>query len=89
MTIGDVIRDGKLLEVHYGDCRPARHLYIDAGSLDLPRRLSAPQIADHLVCNVCGAKNSETIIRYGRGQMGPSRWRRTLSGLWEGLNASW
>jgi hypothetical protein len=39
VTIGDLIREGKLLEVHCGNCRPARHLYIDAGSLDLPRRM--------------------------------------------------
>jgi hypothetical protein len=60
VTVGDLIRDGKLLEVHCGNCQPARHLYIDADSLDLPRRLPVPQIADHLVCSVCGAKNSET-----------------------------
>jgi hypothetical protein len=59
-TVGDLIREGKLLKVHCGNCRPARHLYIDAGSLDLPKRLPVPQIADHLVCSVCGAKNSNT-----------------------------
>src|SRR5262245_39986973 len=60
VTIGDLIRDGKLLEVHCGNCRPERHLYIDAGSLDLPRRMPVLEVADHLVCSVCGAKNSET-----------------------------
>jgi hypothetical protein len=39
VTIGDLIRDGKLLEVHCGNCRPERHLYIDAGSLALPKRM--------------------------------------------------
>ena len=60
VTVGDLIRERKLLEVHCGNCRPARHLYMDAASLDLPRRLPVPQIADHLVCSVCGAKNSDT-----------------------------
>jgi hypothetical protein len=60
VTIGDLIRDGKLLEIHCGSCRPARHLYIDAGSLDLPKRLPVPEVANHLVCSVCGAKNSDT-----------------------------
>jgi hypothetical protein len=60
VTIGDLIRAGKLLEVHCGNCRPVRHLYIDVGSLDLPKRLPVPQIADHLVCSMCGAKNSDT-----------------------------
>jgi hypothetical protein len=59
LTVGDLIREGKLL-VHCGNCRPARHLYIDARSLDLPKRLPVPQIANHLVCSVCGAKNSDT-----------------------------
>jgi hypothetical protein len=59
VTIGDLIKSGKLLEVHCSSCRPARHLYIDAGS-DLPRRLPVPQIADHLVCSSCGARNTDT-----------------------------
>jgi hypothetical protein len=60
VTIGDLIKSGKLLEVHCGNCRPERHLYIDAGSLDLPKRMSVPEVANHLVCSCCGAKNSET-----------------------------
>jgi hypothetical protein len=60
VTIYDLIRDRKLLGVQCGNCRPARHLYIDAGSLDLPKRVPVPEVANHLVCSVCGAKNSET-----------------------------
>jgi hypothetical protein len=60
VTIGDLIKSGQLLEVHCSSCRPARHLYIDAGSLDLPKRLAVPGVASHLVCSVCGAKNSAT-----------------------------
>jgi len=59
VTVGDLIRDGKLLEVHCSSCRPARHLYIDA-SLDLPKQMPVPEVANHLVCSVCGAKNSDT-----------------------------
>src|SRR5262245_17531607 len=29
VTIGDLIRDGKLLEVHCSRCRPERHLYLN------------------------------------------------------------
>ena len=57
MTIGDLIQECRLLEVHCSSCRPARHLYIDAGRLDLPKRLPVPEVANHLVC---GARNSET-----------------------------
>ena len=60
VTIGDLIRECRLLEVHCGNCRPARHLYIDAGSLGLPKRMPVPEVASHLVCSRCGARNSET-----------------------------
>src|SRR5262245_5647428 len=53
VTIGDLIREGKLLEVHCSSCRPERHLYIDAGSLDLPKRMPVPDVANHLVCSKC------------------------------------
>lgn len=59
VTIGDLIRENKLLEVHCSACRPARHLYIDAGCLGLPRRMPVPDVANHLVCSQCGARNSE------------------------------
>jgi len=60
VTIGDLIQDGRLLEVHCSSCRPERHLYIDAGSLDLPKRMPVPEVANHLVCSKCGARNRET-----------------------------
>src|SRR5262245_47163492 len=52
VTTGDLIREGKLLEVHCGACRPE-------GSLELPR-IPVPEVASHLVCTKCGARNSET-----------------------------
>ena len=59
VTIGDLARDGKLLEVECSACRPSRHLYIEPLSLGLPKRLPVPDVADHLVCSVCGARNDE------------------------------
>jgi hypothetical protein len=53
VTIGDLIRQGKLLEVHCGACRPERHIYVDAGSLGLPKRMPVPEVAKHLVCSRC------------------------------------
>src|SRR5262245_26436239 len=47
VTVGDLIKSGKLLEVHCSSCRPERHLYIDAGSLDLPKRMPVPEVANH------------------------------------------
>src|SRR4051794_34212613 len=59
VTIADLIRDGKLLEVECSACKPSRHLYIDPLSLGLPKRLPVPDVANHLVCSVCGARNDE------------------------------
>jgi hypothetical protein len=53
-------RDGKLLEVECSACRPSRHLYIEPLSFGLPKRLPVPDVARHLVCSECGARNSET-----------------------------
>src|SRR5262249_61935429 len=60
VTIGDLIRKGKLLEVHCGNCRPERHLYFNLEILRLPKRMPVPEVARHLVCSKCGARNSET-----------------------------
>jgi hypothetical protein len=60
VTVGDLARDGKLLEVECSTCKPPRHLYIEPLSLGLPKRMPVPEVADHLVCSVCGARNSET-----------------------------
>jgi hypothetical protein len=60
VTIGHLIKEGKLLEVHCGNCRPERHLYLNPEILRLPKRMPVPQVAGHLVCSKCGARNSET-----------------------------
>jgi hypothetical protein len=60
VTVGDLIREGKLLEIHCASCRPERHLYVDPELLCLPRRMPVPELARHLVCTKCGARNSAT-----------------------------
>ena len=45
VTIGDLIRDGKLLEVHCASCRPERHLCINPEILRLPKRMPMPEVA--------------------------------------------
>jgi hypothetical protein len=57
VTLGDLAKDGTLLEVECSACRPSRHLYIEPLSLGLPKRLPVPDVADHLVCSVCGARS--------------------------------
>ena len=46
VTIGDLIREGKLLEVHCGNCRPERHLYLNPEILRLPKRMPVPEVAE-------------------------------------------
>jgi hypothetical protein len=58
--LGDLARDGELLEVECSACRPSRHLYIEPLSLGLPKRIPVPEVANHLVCSVCGARNNDT-----------------------------
>jgi hypothetical protein len=48
------------LEVQCGNCRPERHLYLNPEILRLPKRMPVPEVARHLVCSKCGARNSET-----------------------------
>jgi hypothetical protein len=50
VTVGDLIRDGKLLEAHCGNCRPERHLYLNPEILRVPKRMPVPEVAGHLVC---------------------------------------
>ena len=60
VTIGDLIREGGLLEVHCGNCLPERHLFLNPEILRLPKRMPVPEVAGHLVCSKCGARNSPT-----------------------------
>jgi hypothetical protein len=44
VTIGDLIREVKLLEVNCGNCRPERHLYLNPNILRLPKRMPVPKV---------------------------------------------
>jgi hypothetical protein len=59
VTLGDLARDGKLLEVECSACKPPRHFYVEPLSLGLRKRMPVPEVADHLICSVCGARNDE------------------------------
>jgi hypothetical protein len=48
---------GKSLLIVCSSCKPARHVYVEAGKLDLPKRMPVPEVKSHLVCSVCGARN--------------------------------
>ena len=58
VTVGDLKRAGKLLEIGCLGC--GRHLYVDPAGVDLPDRLPVPQTAARLACSGCGAINQPT-----------------------------
>jgi hypothetical protein len=39
--------------------KPSQHLYIESLSLGLPKRMPVPEVANHLVCSICGTRNDE------------------------------
>jgi hypothetical protein len=55
VTIADLIRDGKLLEIGCLGC--GRHVYVDAAGVGLPINLPVPSAAARLACSGCGAIN--------------------------------
>jgi hypothetical protein len=55
VTIADLKRDGKLLEIGCLAC--SRHLYVDPASVGLPDHQPVPSAAARLRCSVCGATN--------------------------------
>jgi hypothetical protein len=58
--LGDARQGWKTPGVECSACKPVRHVYIGALSLGLPKRMPVPEVADHLVCSVCGATNSDS-----------------------------
>ena len=69
VTIGDLAREGKLLEVECSACRPSRHLYIEPLSLGLPKQLPVPDVANHLVSASVAPGMTNSNGRYTRGRM--------------------
>jgi hypothetical protein len=57
VTIGELIREGKLLEIDRASCRPERHLYLNPEILRLPRRMPVPEVASHLLVR--------SVVRWG------------------------
>ena len=61
VTIGDLRRDGKALEIGCMNCD--RHGYFDLHTLALPDTLPVPETADHLRCSGCGFRNTATSVK--------------------------
>jgi hypothetical protein len=69
VTIGDLILEGKLLEVHCGNCRPERHLYLNPEILRLPKRMPVPEVGEESRLLEVWCKEQRPITRSGRGRM--------------------
>jgi len=61
VTIGDLRRDGKALEIGCMNCN--RHGYFDANTLALPDALPVPNTANRLKCSRCGFRNTSTSVK--------------------------
>jgi len=58
VTLGDLARDGKLLEVECSACKPFHHLHRATGAR-IAEAAAGADVANYLVCSVCGARNDE------------------------------
>ena len=56
-TLADLSRNERMLEVGCKSCQ--RHLFIRPSSLKLPQRTPIAEVASHLNCSQCGAKNTD------------------------------
>ena len=56
-TLADLLRNERMLEVGCESCH--RHLFIPPSSLKLPQRTPIAEVASHLNCSQCGAKNTD------------------------------
>ena len=61
VTIGDLRRSGKALEIGCMNCD--RHGYFDPRALALPDTLPVPQTAARLRCSQCGFRNAPTSVK--------------------------
>jgi hypothetical protein len=59
ITIADLTRDGKLLEIGCLGC--GRHVYVDASRSGLLEWPPVPEVSARFVCSRCGALNQPTI----------------------------
>lgn len=80
VTIGALIREGKLLEVHCGNCRPERQLYLNPEILRLSKRMPVPEVAAIWSARSAALGTARPRTQSGRGPM-PGRRRRALSGF--------
>jgi len=61
VTIGDLRRDGKALEIGCMNCD--RHGYFAPRTLALPDTLPVPEAAARLRCSRCGFRSNPTAVK--------------------------
>lgn len=77
VTLGDLIREGKLL---WGNCNACcRERDIDPTEIPLDANVAVPQIGGHMRCSNCGSKQITTRPKLYAGGIRRLRvWRRLL-----------
>jgi hypothetical protein len=78
VTIGDLIREGKLLEVHCASCRPERHLYLNPEILRMQAHAGAGSGRPSRVLKM---RRPGTVRAMNRSGRGPRRRGGTVSRL--------
>ena len=58
VTLGDLVRDAKLLWVYCRDCCHERD--VDPGTVPLPAETPVPEVGMRMKCSKCGSRNAET-----------------------------
>ncbi len=58
VTLGDLVRDGKLLWGWCADC--GRELDLDPRSLPLPPGFPVPEVGARMICTGCGGRKVRT-----------------------------
>lgn len=77
VSLGDLIRDGRLMWVYCCDC--GRELDIDPSTLALPADTPIPSLGRrHMKCSVCGSRKIDTRPELYPGGIGAARGRRPM-----------
>jgi hypothetical protein len=80
VTLGDLIRDSKLLWVYCRDCGHERD--IDPSTLALPRTVAVPDVGQRMRCSRCSSRKIATEPELYPGGIFTqrTRWRRRYDG---------
>jgi hypothetical protein len=74
VTLGDLIREGKLLWIYCRDC--CREGDVDPATIPLPPEFPVPEVDSRMKCSACGSRALETTPELYPGGIEAMRNRR-------------